>query len=96
MKDLITHSFDVRIAGVFSAPFDETWLGRKIDNTFLADMLPLRKRYGISLTGEGGEYESVVCDAPFFSKRIEITGNETFFKNHNGRYLITKAELVMK
>ena len=96
MKNLIQNSFDVRIAGVFSAPFDETWLGRRIDQTFINALLPIQDRYGISLTGEGGEYESLVCDAPFLLQRIEITGYETVYQNHNGRYLITSAELVAK
>jgi diphthamide synthase (EF-2-diphthine--ammonia ligase) len=51
-------------------------------------------RYGISLTGEGGEYESFVCDAPFFRKKIQVVSSEIEYKNHNGRFLIRDARLV--
>lgn len=96
MHDLIANNFDVLISGIFSAPFDETWLGRKVDQTFINQLLSIRDLYGISLSGEGGEYESFVYDAPFFSRKISITSCETEYKNHHGRYLITDAELVNK
>lgn len=96
MQDLTETGFEVIIAGVFSAPFDESWLGEQIDRRFINRLIPARDRYGISLTGEGGEYESFVCDAPFFSRKIRITGSEQIYKNHNGRFLITGAGLVEK
>ena len=96
LQELIENKFEIIIAGVFSAPFDETWLGRRIDPEFVSKLLSIRNKYGISLTGEGGEYESFVCDAPFFTRRIVITGSEMIYKNHNGRFLITGAELEDK
>ncbi len=96
MRSLVESGFDVVVAGVFSAPFDETWLGERIDNRFIDRLISVRDLYGISLTGEGGEYESFVCDAPFFRSRIRITGSESIYKNHNGRFLITKAGLEKK
>jgi len=96
LSELIENRFEIIIAGIFSAPFDETWLGRRIDPEFVNRLLSIRNKFGISLTGEGGEYESFVCDAPFFTSRIVITSSETIYKNHNGRFLITGAELEDK
>ena len=96
LKDLISQGFDVLIAGVFSDPFDEKWLGQRIDQSFIDRILLIRDRYGISLTGEGGEYESFVCNAPFFSHKIQVSASEIRYKNHNGRFLITAAHLVAK
>jgi ABC transporter with metal-binding/Fe-S-binding domain ATP-binding protein len=96
MHDLINTGFEAIIAGVFSAPFDETWLGKTIDQSFISCLLKIKDKYCISLTGEGGEYESFVCDAPFFSKKIHISSAKTDYHNHNGRYLIENAELVRK
>jgi diphthamide synthase (EF-2-diphthine--ammonia ligase) len=56
----------------------------------------LNRRYGISLVGEGGEYETLVLDAPFFKKRIEIIEAEKIWKNQSGYFLITKAKLENK
>jgi ABC transporter with metal-binding/Fe-S-binding domain ATP-binding protein len=96
MQDLIQSGFEVLVAGVFSAPFDETWLGKRIDQGFISRLVKIRDLYGISLTGEGGEYESFVCDAPFFSRKIQVIRSEIVYKNHNGRFLITGARLVAR
>jgi diphthine-ammonia ligase len=96
LQELIDNDFEILIAGVFSAPFDETWLGIRINPGFVTRLMSVRDRYGISLTGEGGEYESFVCDAPFFTRHIKIVGSEMVYKNHNGRFLITSAELEGK
>ena len=96
LNELIENRFEIIIAGIFSAPFNETWLGRRIDPEFVNRLLSIRSKYDISLTGEGGEYESFVCDAPFFTRRIVITRSEMTYKNHNGRFLITGAELEDK
>lgn len=96
MKHLIDSGFSVIIAGVFSAPFDESWLGREINSQCIDEVRGLSARWGISLTGEGGEYESMVIDAPFFSHRIRINCAETTYSNYNGRYLISEADLVKK
>lgn len=96
LNDLINAGFVVIVAGVFSAPFDESWLGRQIDVSFVRSLSAMSGRWGISLTGEGGEYESFVCDAPFFQRNIQITSAETEYQNHNGRYYIRDARLVEK
>lgn len=96
MHDLIDTGFHIIIAGVFSAPFDETWLGKRIDQSFLDQLSAVNKRYGISLTGEGGEYESFVCDAPFFRRKIQVFSAKTDYHNHNGRFLIENAGLAGK
>ena len=96
LKELVAGGFEVIISGVFSAPFDASWLGRRLDSDMIAELKNLSEKWQISLTGEGGELETLVTDAPFFSRRIGITSSETRYANYNGRYLITGAELVEK
>jgi diphthamide synthase (EF-2-diphthine--ammonia ligase) len=59
-------------------------------------LMRLSKRFGVSLVGEGGEYETLVLDAPFFKKRIKIVKAEKVWKNQRGTFLITEAELEKK
>jgi diphthine-ammonia ligase len=96
MESLLAAGFRVLIAGVFAEPFDETWLGREIDGETLEEIRSLAKRYRISLTGEGGEIETFVVDAPFFEKKIVVDEASVTYRNHNGRYTIRKARLVAK
>jgi len=96
LRDLIREGFAVRVIGVYSYPFDETWLGREIDAAAVEELKKMAAKYRITLTGEGGEIETFVTDAPFFKKRIEIGRASTAYKNYNGTYRIEDAALVPK
>lgn len=96
MQTLIDDGFEFIISGVFSAPFDETWLGRRIDSEALRLLRLYAAKYGITLTGEGGELETLVTDAPFFRKRIVVIASESEYANYNGRYHILAAEVRNK
>lgn len=96
MNELVLADFRVIIAGVFSEPFDDSWLGREIDNRMITELDAIAGRYGITLTGEGGELETFVTDAPFFRQRIVIRDSQIRYRNHNGRFLITDAILENK
>jgi len=94
MEDLIGAGFRVIIAGVFSCPFDASWLEREIDRRALDELRDAARRYRITLTGEGGEFETFVIDAPFFSRRIAIEESSEVYRNYNGVLRIERAGLV--
>lgn len=96
MAELIDAGFRVIIAGVFSSPFDESWLGREIDRRALDELREIVRRHRITLTGEGGEFETFVIDAPFFSRRIAIEEASRVYRNYNGVLRIERAGLVAK
>jgi diphthine-ammonia ligase len=96
MGSLLREGFLVIISGVFAAPFDETWLGRAIDREMIDELRRISRKWRISLTGEGGEFETLVLDAPFFSKRIRIDEAESEYANHNGVIRVTRAVLEDK
>ena len=96
MKELIDLKFKVIIVGVYAYGLDQTWLGREINTETLKKLVELDEKYQISLVGEGGEYESLVLDAPIFKKRIEIIQAETNYENNRGVYAIKEAKLVDK
>ncbi len=93
LKSLISEGFEVVIVGVYAEPLDAPWLGRRIDHDFIRDIHALSTQHRISLAGEGGEYESFVCNAPFFHKKIAIRKASSWFLHGAGGYVITKAEL---
>jgi ABC transporter with metal-binding/Fe-S-binding domain ATP-binding protein len=96
MQTLLDEGFEVIISGVFSAPFDETWLGRQINDEALRLLRLYAAKYHITLSGEGGELETLVTDAPFFKKKIVIMHAESHYANYNGRYHIHAAEVIDK
>lgn len=96
LKEIVNLNFEVVIVGVFAYGFDQSWLGRKINRATLDDLLKLHHKYQISPVGEGGEYETLVLDAPFFKKRIRMLRAEKIWENHSGYLLVREAKLADK
>ncbi|WP_214019486.1 diphthine--ammonia ligase [Methanoculleus sp.] len=96
MEELIDAGFKIVIVGVFSSPFDASWLGREIDRRTLDELREIARKYRITLTGEGGEFETFVVDAPFFSRRVAIEEASRDYRNYNGVLRIERAGLVAK
>ncbi len=96
VEDLIKLGFQVIITGVYAHGFDRTWLGREINRQTLIDLIELNRKYQVSVIGEGGEYETLVLDAPFFRKRIKITSAEVEWKDYAGNLTVHEATLQDK
>lgn len=96
LDHLVDGGFDVRLSAVAAMGFDEDWLGRRLDDEAREDLRELNERYGVHPIGEGGEYESVVLDAPLFDQRIEVLEAETRFGRDRGSWTVTEHRLVDK
>ena len=96
LKEIIHLNFHVIFVGVYAYGFDQNWLGRKIDSKTLDDLNELNKKYQISPVGEGGEYETLVLDAPFFRKKIQLLRVEKVWEDDSGYLLVKEAKLVEK
>ena len=98
LKEEIEEGFEIIMTGVFAEGLDESWLGRKIDLEAVEELKELKKKYGINLAGEGGEFETLVLDCPLFEKKIEILEAEKIWDGEtNSGYLIVKsARLISK
>lgn len=92
----IERDFNAIITSVSAEGFDESFLGKRIDNDMISRLRELRKKYGINMLFEGGEAESFVLDAPLFKKSIEIKKARIEWNGNRGMYLIEEAELVDK
>jgi predicted ATP pyrophosphatase (TIGR00289 family) len=96
LKEILRLKFEVIMTGVCAHGFNHEWLGRRIDEHSIADLLELNKKYGISLVGEGGEYETLVLNAPLFKKRINILESEKIWKKQSGYLNVKRAGLLEK
>ena len=96
LQELVELKFKVIITGVFAYGFDERWLGRLIDAETIKALLELSHKHQISLVGEGGEYETLVLDAPFFDRRIALIVTEKIWENGSGWLQVKKARLLEK
>jgi diphthine-ammonia ligase len=96
VEDLKRSGFRIMLTAVAAKGLDESWLGRELTEHEWSGLEHLAKVHGIHLTGEGGEYESFVLDAPNFSKRIEIEESRKEWHGDSGRMVIEKASLRNK
>ncbi len=96
MNKIISEGFEILISGVFAYPLDEKWLGKRVDAECLSSLERLAAKYRITLTGEGGEFETFTADAPFFKKRIVVDKATASCRNNNGLYTILEAHLEDK
>jgi predicted ATP pyrophosphatase (TIGR00289 family) len=96
LEEEIRAGFEIVIIGVFAEGFNKSWLGRKIDDKAIKELLELNKKFGISVSGEGGEYESFVKYCPLFKKKIEILNSEIYWdsKTNSGYLIPKKVKLV--
>jgi len=78
LQDLIKNKFQVILIGVFADPLNESWLGRKIDDKFLKEIVRLNREYKINPAGEGGEYETFVLNCPLFEKKLKIDSSKNY------------------
>jgi diphthine-ammonia ligase len=93
----IQAGLDIRFVHLAAEFLPAEWLGRRLDVEQLA-RLEGAGRPGARPhpAGEGGEYETVVVDAPFFRKRIELDAVERGVTATTARLTVRKAHLVAK
>jgi uncharacterized protein (TIGR00290 family) len=92
----MVEGFRTIISGVFAYPLDKSWLGKQIDEDMIEKLVALSVEYGLSPSGEGGEIETTVLDAPLFKKKIEILDSKVEAQGNSGVFRIKKARLTKK
>ena len=93
LRKLQTYNVSSIITGIAAEPFDESWLGKEIDYSTINELLSYSKKYRINPAGEGGEFESLVINAPMFSKKFEVLSSKIHYSNFSGRLEIKEAKL---
>jgi len=96
LEELLQKQFRVIISGIFAYPLDGTWLGKQIDTKTIERLVDLQQKYGLSPSGEGGEIETTVLDAPLFKQKIEILDSSTETKGNAGVFRIKQVQLFSK
>lgn len=96
VREVIDAGYDVRIAACHAEGLDESWLGRKLDPQALEELVRLNREKGVHVSGEGGEYETLVLDAPWWESRAEVTQARTDWRRDSGTWIVEKAHLAPK
>ena len=90
VKRILAHGFKTLITRLAVYPFEEGFLGKFIDEEFV-DYL---KKIGANVSGEGGEYETLVTWMPMFKKELKILEYSKINRESEGEIIVKKAELA--
>ncbi len=96
LKVLIKNNFKFIITKIACYGLSEKWLGKEINEKDINELIKLEKKYGINVAGEGGEYETLLIDAPFFEKKVNVEFEKVMQNEFTGEIKIKKVELVKK
>ena len=96
LEEIVDNNFKAIISGVFAYPLDESWLGKEIDDEMIAKLVLLEEEFGLSPSGEGGEIETTVLDAPLFKKKIRILEYKVEARGNSGVFIIKRSQLMPK
>jgi ABC transporter with metal-binding/Fe-S-binding domain ATP-binding protein len=96
LRDEVGAGFDITIVGVSAEGLTEEWLGRTLSEDTLEELVGLSERTRFNVSGEGGEYETLVVDGPNFRKRIRIEKATAEWDGMRGTYRVERASLVDK
>lgn len=92
LEELLENKFQTIIVSVSAMGLDESWLGKKIDERCIEELKALNEEYGINISGEGGEYESLVIGGPLFDKDFKVIREKKEWDGRRGKLDIKKLE----
>lgn len=93
----IAAGLEILLVHLAAEPLTPELLGRRLDAPLLAELeRRSREVRVVHPAGEGGEYETVVLDAPFFRSRIDIVRAERLIDRTTSRLSISSAHLKSK
>ena len=94
LNEMLDSGMKIIFSAVAAHGLDQGWLGEPLTKERINKLRDLSDRFGVDMCGEGGEYESLVVDAPWFTRRIEIQDAESTWDGVSGKYEIKKAHLA--
>lgn len=87
----LDNGFKIIICKIASEGLGEAWLGKIIDSSLLKQLESLSEKYKFDLSGEGGDFESLVIDMPLFREKIKLSGK--IIKDSEYRYFFKIKKL---
>ena len=89
IENVLSYGFKALIIRLAVYPFEEKFLGKFIDKKFVEYL----RRIRANVSGEGGEYETLVTWMPMFKREIRILKYSKIVRESEGEILIERAEL---
>lgn len=96
LLEMLDHGFLIIMSAVAAGGLGPEWLGKELTVDAVEELSDLHETCYVCTGGEGGEFETLVLDAPLFKKRLKILDAEPLWDGQAGVYNIKKATLIDK
>jgi diphthine-ammonia ligase len=96
LREMLSAGLIIMVAAVAARGLDQRWLGRILDVAAVEELSELHRRFGVDVCGDGGEMETLVLDAPWFRRRLEIVKARIVWDGSSGSYVVEDARLLPK
>ena len=96
LLEMLNHGFLIIMSAVAAGGLGPEWLGKELTRETVDELSKLHETCYVCTGGEGGEFETLVLDAPLFKKRLKIVDAEPIWDGQAGVYSVKKAILIDK
>ena len=97
MKEMINKGYEIIISEIAADGLGANWLGKRLTMKNINEFAELSAKYGFHIGGEGGSYNTFVCDGPIFPKKLEVISVEKIMDGDFSGYInITEHKLLDK
>ena len=97
VREEIDAGLDIRVVHLAAEPLTPELIGRRLDRSLLEEIehrsSTVRK---VNVAGEGGEFETLVVDAPFFGSKLHLDETEISTAGGATRWSVRRAHLEPK
>ncbi len=91
LDEILLRGMKVMIVSVSAEGFDDNDLGRIINRNYIEELESKNLKYGINISGEGGEYETFVLGASG-TMQLEVTEHKKVWEGSHGYYIIEELK----
>lgn len=98
VREMITSGFETIFTSVSAMGLTIKQVGQQLDEQELDNLVSLGESYGMNVAGEGGEYETLVLDAPCYKRKLIIDKARIEWDEvaEVGEYVIESSRCVNK
>src|SRR3989344_5807755 len=95
-ENLIKNDYEIIITQIASQGLD-SWLGKTLTKDNFQELKKDSIKHGFHIGGEGGYFDTLVLDTPFFNKKLIIQISKTIMESEYCGYVkINKLDLIEK
>jgi ABC transporter with metal-binding/Fe-S-binding domain ATP-binding protein len=93
LYDMVQAGMKAMIVGVYSDGLGREWLGRMLDRATVDQLSAVAQARGMNVSGEGGEYETLVLDSPMHSFPLVPKDVQVEFRRDSGQLSIGRLSI---